>query len=109
VWEILTFGARPYKEMKSYEILKYLESGRRLVQPPTCIIDLYKVLLKCETESTLLHLSLLFHLLATCDNLLLILHIHVHTWKVNHMLFWYPYLHNTQDHNLHLHFSLVTH
>ena len=39
------------QERKSYEILQYLASGRRLVQPPTCTIDLYKVLLKCETKS----------------------------------------------------------
>ena len=51
VWEILTFGARPYKERKPCEMLQYLESGQRLVQPPTCTIDLYQVLLKCETKS----------------------------------------------------------
>ena len=60
MWEILTFGARPYEGRKSQEILKYLESGRRLVQPPTCSINLYKILLKCETKAiTLLHLNLL--------------------------------------------------
>ena len=51
MWEILTFGARPYKERKPCEMLQYLESEQRLVQPPTCTIDLYQVLLKCETES----------------------------------------------------------
>ena len=50
VWEILTFGARPYKNTKPHEMYKYLESGQRLAQPPTCTIDLYKVLLKCETS-----------------------------------------------------------
>ena len=54
MWEILTFGGRPYEERESHEILKYLESGRRLVQPPTCTIDLYKVLLKCETKTIIL-------------------------------------------------------
>ena len=108
MWEILTFGARPYKELKSYEILKYLESGRRLVQPPTCTIDLYTALLKCETESTLLYLSLLSHLLALCDNLLLIHLSHTRPCVEGEShAFWYPYLHNIQDHNLH--FSLMTH
>ena len=64
VWEILTFGARPYKDKKPQEMLKYLESGQRLVQPPTCTIDLYKVLLKCET-----FVLALWCLLASCDNL----------------------------------------
>lgn len=50
MWEILTFGARPYKDKKPQEMFKYLESGQRLAQPPTCTIDLYKVLLKCETS-----------------------------------------------------------
>lgn len=48
VWEILTFGARPYKDRKPCEMLQYLENGQRLVQPPTCTIDLYRALLNCE-------------------------------------------------------------
>ena len=48
MWEILTFGARPYEDRKPCEMLQYLENGQRLAQPPTCTIDLYRVLLNCE-------------------------------------------------------------
>ena len=69
MWEILTFGARPYQERKSHEILEYLESGRRLVQPPTCSINLYKVLLKCETKSNYLSASQFALSYTLCDKL----------------------------------------
>lgn len=65
VWEILTFGARPYqviiiynntllfiyKGKKPYEILKMLEGGHRLKQPATCTLDLYAALLECKDFS----------------------------------------------------------
>ena len=98
MWEILTFGARPYKERKPHEMLQYLESGQRLVQPPTCTIDLYQVLLKCETKSN--HtptciLPALLHLLTLCDNLL----DHIQILQVNLLL--EPL--QVQDNNLNIH------
>ena len=48
VWEILTFGARPYGSKGVKELVKGLESGERLEQPATCTIELYAVLLECE-------------------------------------------------------------
>ncbi len=48
VWEVLTFGAQPYEEKQPKEILPFLESGSRLVQPVTCSPDLYSILMECE-------------------------------------------------------------
>ena len=47
VWEILTFGARPYQGKSAKEILKLLFSGQRLEQPSTTTIELYAILLEC--------------------------------------------------------------
>ena len=47
VWEILTFGARPYPNLKASEVLMALQNGVRLKQPDTCTLDLYAILLKC--------------------------------------------------------------
>lgn len=48
-WEVLTFGARPYQGKQAREILALLESGQRLEQPATCTIELYAILLECES------------------------------------------------------------
>lgn len=51
IWEILTFGARPYGGKQAREIFNLLESGHRLEQPQTCTIELYAILLECELLS----------------------------------------------------------
>ena len=48
MWEILTFGARPYPNKQARELLGVLQSGERLNQPDTCTVDLYAVLLQCK-------------------------------------------------------------
>ena len=48
MWEILTFGARPYPNKQARELLGALQSGERLKQPETCTLDLYAVLLQCK-------------------------------------------------------------
>ena len=47
VWEILTFGARPYHGMSAFAILKGIRSGMRLEQPATATIEIYAILLQC--------------------------------------------------------------
>ena len=54
IWEILTFGARPYGGKQAREIFNLLESGHRLEQPQTCTIELYAILLECELLSAIL-------------------------------------------------------
>ena len=54
VWEILTFGARPYPGIKAKELLGSIYKGVRLQQPETCSHDLYNELLKCELKQLLI-------------------------------------------------------
>ncbi len=48
VWEVLTFGARPYGSKGVRELVKGVEAGERLEQPTTCTIEVYAVLLECK-------------------------------------------------------------
>ena len=47
VWELLTYGARPYENTPARDVPDLLEKGERLPQPPICTIDLYMILVKC--------------------------------------------------------------
>lgn len=47
VWELLTFGKRPYENIKSQDILAAIEGGLKLEQPEICSLDVFMVLLTC--------------------------------------------------------------
>ncbi|KAK2177090.1 hypothetical protein NP493_619g04032 [Ridgeia piscesae] len=47
LWELMTRGVCPYPEVDSWDIVKYLKSGRRMPQPSYCPDELYDVMLKC--------------------------------------------------------------
>ncbi|KAG5833622.1 hypothetical protein ANANG_G00277840 [Anguilla anguilla] len=47
VWELMTFGGKPYDGIPTCEIPELLEKGERLPQPPICTIDVYMVMVKC--------------------------------------------------------------
>lgn len=47
VWELLTFGQRPYENIHVRDIPTMLEKGERLHQPPICTIDVYMLMIKC--------------------------------------------------------------
>ncbi|XP_054505478.2 receptor tyrosine-protein kinase erbB-2 [Agelaius phoeniceus] len=47
VWELMTFGAKPYDGIPAREIPDLLEKGERLPQPPICTIDVYMIMVKC--------------------------------------------------------------
>lgn len=47
VWELLTFGKRPYENIKSQDILAAIEGGCKLEQPEICSLDVFMVLLSC--------------------------------------------------------------
>ena len=51
MWELMTFGSRPYESIPASEISSILERGDRLPQPPICTIDVYMVMVKCESLS----------------------------------------------------------
>uniref|UniRef100_A0A8B9H564 receptor protein-tyrosine kinase n=1 Tax=Astyanax mexicanus TaxID=7994 RepID=A0A8B9H564_ASTMX len=47
VWELMTFGAKPYDGIPAQEISCLLEKGERLPQPSICTIDVYMIMVKC--------------------------------------------------------------
>lgn len=47
VWELLTYGDRPYNGIKANGISDFLMSGGRLDQPPICTIDVWAVMIQC--------------------------------------------------------------
>ncbi|KAK9695926.1 Protein tyrosine and serine/threonine kinase [Popillia japonica] len=47
VWELLTFGERPYDNTPARDVPELLELGERLPQPQICSIEVYMILLKC--------------------------------------------------------------
>ncbi|KAJ8245912.1 hypothetical protein GJAV_G00261620 [Gymnothorax javanicus] len=47
VWELMTFGLKPYDTIPAREIPELLEGGERLSQPFTCTIDVYMIMVKC--------------------------------------------------------------
>lgn len=47
VWELMTFGTKPYDGIPASEIAGILERGERLPQPPICTIDVYMIMVKC--------------------------------------------------------------
>uniref|UniRef100_A0A7N8XLW4 Receptor protein-tyrosine kinase n=1 Tax=Mastacembelus armatus TaxID=205130 RepID=A0A7N8XLW4_9TELE len=47
VWELMTFGAKPYDMIPARDIPEVLEKGERLPQPFTCTIDVYMIMVKC--------------------------------------------------------------
>ncbi|MGH0142675.1 UNVERIFIED_CONTAM: hypothetical protein FKN15_003028 [Acipenser sinensis] len=47
VWELMTFGAKPYDLIPAREIPELLEGGERLPQPLICTINVYMIMVKC--------------------------------------------------------------
>ncbi|GFO37119.1 tyrosine-protein kinase [Plakobranchus ocellatus] len=47
MWEIMSFGARPYSKKKPSQILHFLESGNRLDIPRNCPNRIYQIMLDC--------------------------------------------------------------
>lgn len=48
VWELMTFGLKPYDGIAASEISSVLERGERLPHPPICTTDLYMILVQCK-------------------------------------------------------------
>lgn len=47
VWELLTFGERPFANIEAKDLVKCIESGTRLIQPPICTLDVFMICLSC--------------------------------------------------------------
>ena len=47
VWELLTYGEKPYDKLHPRELPDLLKKGERLEQPSICTLDFYIILIKC--------------------------------------------------------------
>ncbi len=47
VWELLTYGGKPYNDTPAREVPDLLEKGERLIQPQICSLEVYMTLIKC--------------------------------------------------------------
>lgn len=47
VWELLTYGGRPFDGVPARDVPELLAKGERLTQPPICSIDVYMLMIKC--------------------------------------------------------------
>ena len=52
LWELFTYGERPYDDIRAYDVPAFLESGKRLTQPAICSIDIYMIMIKCMSFLT---------------------------------------------------------
>jgi len=48
MWELFTYGQRPYENIRAKDISDLLEKGERLSQPFICTIDVYMIMIKCK-------------------------------------------------------------
>lgn len=47
IWELVTFGERPYKRIETLEVPRAIEEGARLEKPSHVTVEIYKVMLAC--------------------------------------------------------------
>lgn len=47
IWELFTYGQRPYEFLSAVDVLETLEKGERLSQPEISTIDVYMIMIKC--------------------------------------------------------------
>lgn len=51
MWELFTFGERPYADVHIEDVLQILEKGERLPQPAICSLDVFLIIVKCSQFS----------------------------------------------------------
>uniref|UniRef100_A0A5K3FKI9 receptor protein-tyrosine kinase n=1 Tax=Mesocestoides corti TaxID=53468 RepID=A0A5K3FKI9_MESCO len=50
LWEVFTFGRKPFERIPARHLIHHLESGLRLNQPSTVSLDLYALMVECWQE-----------------------------------------------------------
>jgi hypothetical protein len=54
MWEIFSYGTKPFAGVKNSEVKKLIEQRYRLEKPDTCPDELYSLMLECwEYDSSL--------------------------------------------------------
>ncbi|XP_065206948.1 epidermal growth factor receptor isoform X2 [Planococcus citri] len=51
IWELLTYGEKPYGDLPARDLPEKLIEGVRLVQPTICTADVYMLMLQCWTHA----------------------------------------------------------
>jgi len=54
LWELFTYGERPYDDIRAIDMARALDKGTRLPQPTICTIDVYMIMVKCTPRIQLL-------------------------------------------------------
>ncbi|XP_059055085.1 epidermal growth factor receptor isoform X1 [Achroia grisella] len=47
IWEILSYGARPYENISARNVPELIENGLKLPQPNICTLDIYCIMVSC--------------------------------------------------------------
>ncbi|XP_063835389.1 epidermal growth factor receptor-like [Ostrinia nubilalis] len=47
IWEILSYGARPYENISARNVPELIENGLKLPQPGICTLDIYCIMVSC--------------------------------------------------------------
>ncbi|CAA9995036.1 unnamed protein product [Nesidiocoris tenuis] len=47
LWEMFSFGAQPFGELRGADVIQLIDNGERLPKPPACKEDIYRMMEKC--------------------------------------------------------------
>ncbi|KFV09808.1 Ephrin type-A receptor 2, partial [Pterocles gutturalis] len=47
MWEVMSYGERPYWELSNHEVMKAINEGLRMPAPPDCPSAIYQLMLQC--------------------------------------------------------------
>lgn len=47
IWELLTYGGRPYENISARDVPELIENGLKLPQPNICTLDIYCIMVSC--------------------------------------------------------------
>lgn len=47
IWELLTYGGRPYENISARNVPELIENGLKLPQPNICTLDIYCIMVSC--------------------------------------------------------------
>uniref|UniRef100_A0A4W3HB98 Receptor protein-tyrosine kinase n=1 Tax=Callorhinchus milii TaxID=7868 RepID=A0A4W3HB98_CALMI len=97
IWELMTFGGKPYQGIPVREIPGLLEKGERLPQPQICTIDVYMVMVKCwmideESRPTFKELGAEFSRMARDPDRYLVIEVRLKTDPLSLPLTPFPHL-----------------
>jgi len=47
MWEIMSYGVKPFPELQNNEVIDVVERGERLARPSTCPLGIYTLMSAC--------------------------------------------------------------